>query len=112
MVHRLVANAFLEKNINTNLTVNHKDGNRLNNNVKNLEWVTRAENIRYGYRNGQYTTCRKITLIKDNQNYNFYAMSQADLFLKRKTGYISNRLRRNQHIAISKDGNKYKIKGE
>lgn len=31
LLHRLVADAFLEKNINSEMTVNHKDGNRQNN---------------------------------------------------------------------------------
>lgn len=45
-VHRLVANAFLEKK-NKDLVVNHKDYNRANNNVENLEWLTIKENNNY-----------------------------------------------------------------
>jgi len=45
-VHRLVAIAFLENN-NYNLEVNHKDFNKLNNHVDNLEWVTGEENIKH-----------------------------------------------------------------
>jgi len=41
-IHRLVAENFLEKpdNDNVKYEVNHKDCNKKNNNVDNLEWVT------------------------------------------------------------------------
>ena len=41
--HRLVAETFLE-NPNQLPVVNHKDGNKLNNNINNLEWVSYSDN--------------------------------------------------------------------
>lgn len=46
LVHRLIASAFLE-DYSDKLEINHKDGNKLNNAVDNLEMVTRLENIRH-----------------------------------------------------------------
>ena len=50
---RLVASAFIPHNENKN-QVNHIDTNRLNDNVKNLEWCTIAENIRHSALLGHY----------------------------------------------------------
>lgn len=47
-VHRLVANAFLPPDP-VRPEVNHRDGNRQNNHLSNLEWVTRSENVAHSY---------------------------------------------------------------
>ena len=50
-VHRLVAEMFLE-NFSEDLVVNHKDCDKLNNNLYNLEMVTIKENTRHAIENG------------------------------------------------------------
>lgn len=74
LVHRLVLMCYNRLNgqhinaiydINHPLDVNHIDGNKSNNNINNLEWCTRSENILHAYRTGLHprgvdNSCAKI----------------------------------------------------
>lgn len=51
-VHRLVMKAFCPIPEMDDLQINHKDGNKLNNNLDNLEWSTALENMRHSFRKG------------------------------------------------------------
>ncbi len=48
-VHRLVAEAFID---GRDETVNHKDGNKRNNHVSNLEWMSYSDNNKHARENG------------------------------------------------------------
>ena len=51
-IHRLVAEHFID-NPNNYQDINHKDCNRANNRVDNLEWCTRSYNVKYSFTNGK-----------------------------------------------------------
>lgn len=53
MIHRIVASAFIHNDdIERKTEVNHIDGNKMNNCVSNLEWVSTKENIDHGIKIG------------------------------------------------------------
>lgn len=93
-----------------NMTVNHKNGDYHDNRPENLEWISLADNIRYGYENGQYdSVMKRVTLIDVNGNVqDFRSMSQASRFLGKNVGYVSGRLKKNFYIVYSSNGEQYR----
>lgn len=64
-VHRMVAQTFIS-NPKNKPYVNHINGNRSDNNVENLEWVTPAENTQHAVATGLMNNSRKRAVIQYN----------------------------------------------
>jgi hypothetical protein len=68
-IHRIVAKTFIKNEDKTKNTVNHIDGDKLNNNLNNLEWVSQKENIKHAIDNNLINT-RKCPVIQYDLNKN------------------------------------------
>lgn len=72
-IHRLVANAFIPNEDIFKTQINHKDENKENNNVNNLEFSTPKENSNYGTRNERMAKA-KINHPKKSKQVNQYSL--------------------------------------
>ena len=70
-LHRLIATTFIP-NPNNLPQVNHKDGNKENNNVNNLEWVTNQENMIHSYKTGLRENSIKELVERNKRKINQY----------------------------------------
>ena len=110
LVARLVAMTWVD-GYAEGMTVNHIDGNHLNNRANNLEWVTLADNIRHGFRNGLFSSHQKCVTLSsvDGVKYHFDSMAEADRFLSRCHGYVWAKVN-GSRVATSADGSEFIVK--
>lgn len=88
LVHRLVAITFLH-NPNNYPCVNHKDGDKTNNYLDNLEWVSYSDNIRHAidvlHKDLQETLRKPIRCVETRKEYSSVTAAAEDV-----NGIISN----------------------
>jgi hypothetical protein len=61
-LHRLIAECFIEK-VEGKTQINHKDCNKLNNDVSNLEWCNNSENQLHAYKYGLNVSVHKKVVL-------------------------------------------------
>ena len=97
-IHRLVAETFID-NPNNYPVINHKDCNKTNNNVNNLEWCTQKQNVMESFKNGlqkapkgkESTSSKKV--IQYDIEGNFIKTWDCTMDIQRELGIA------NQHIS-------------
>ena len=90
--HRLLAEAFID-NLNNYEYVHHKNGNRLDNTLDNLQWVSASEN---NLKNNRHLT------LKDHKDYFDYDLSQEEWRTFRNTIYLVSNLGRVKNTLTNK----------
>lgn len=105
LVHRLVAEAFLEKPSDCNI-VNHLDNNPSNNNASNLEWTTYKGNMQWAAKQGRMKGCPAnldkareahkipVVAIKDGYRIEFESGVEAGKILGVRSGHIAKACRK------------------
>ena len=84
-VHRMVALTFID-NPDNKPYVNHINGNRSDNNVENLEWVTPSENTQHAVNTGLFKSGRNRAVIQYNLNGERMATFESASEAARQTG--------------------------
>jgi hypothetical protein len=83
-LHRVVAKLFVP-NVENKMFVNHIDGNKINNQSDNLEWVTKSENTKHAHKNGLIAKVgRKINQYDMNNKFinQYNSIKEASIILK------------------------------
>ncbi len=97
-MHWLVAEAFLGKRPKKH-TINHKDGNKTNNDINNLEYVTSSENTEHAIKLGLYKPfgkSRKPVIavnLKTNKKIRFDSVSKAEKMFGKHVSHVLKKKR-------------------
>lgn len=109
LVSRLIALTWCE-GYAPDMTVNHKDGDHLNNDASNLEWISLKENIRQGFKDGLYASKMKpVTLYRNGYEYRFSSLSETSRFLGRCHGYVHYCIKQGKTTLTNNKGEVFRI---
>ena len=98
LVHRIVAELFLKPPKDVyDVVVNHKDGNKLNNAIDNLEYISRAKNTKHAFETGLIKNSKKIYCVELNKHFN--SITEASEFVNISRTAISACLNGKQKTA-------------
>ena len=84
LVHRLIAQTFIP-NPENKPEINHKDGNKENNSVFNLEWCTQKENVQHAIKTGLKND-RKVSDEKLNEIRRLISKGKGNTEIEKITG--------------------------
>lgn len=93
---RLVAMTWVD-GYSPDLTVNHINGDRMDNRPENLEWVTLRENIQHGFRTGLYKNVMRPIALRSKKTGEviiFESMKNASAYLGKSRGFVSEQLKK------------------
>lgn len=83
-IHRLVADAFIENSLSLP-EVNHKDGNKNNNSVSNLEWISHKNNQIHMVKHGLSKRAHPVMCIETGKQYSSLSEAEGETGISRKT---------------------------